>query len=93
MPETPKIIKDETNLLFFWEKHGSMDYFKSVAHPKLFIATKQEKLVHMASGPPSITDFQNPENNLVLSNLLQDRPESLMATKLAVIKSNYGLQM
>nr|Q865X7.1 RecName: Full=Interleukin-1 alpha; Short=IL-1 alpha; Flags: Precursor [Lama glama]BAC75382.1 interleukin 1 alpha [Lama glama] len=58
MPETPKIIKDETNLLFFWEKHGSMDYFKSVAHPKLFIATKQEKLVHMASGPPSITDFQ-----------------------------------
>ncbi|XP_065785252.1 interleukin-1 alpha [Muntiacus reevesi] len=58
MPETPKIIKDETNLLFFWEKHGSMDYFKSVAHPTLFIATKQEKLVHMASGPPSITDFQ-----------------------------------
>ncbi|EPY82043.1 Interleukin-1 alpha [Camelus dromedarius] len=62
MPETPKTITDETNLLFFWEKHGSKDYFKSAAHPKLFIATKQEELVHMAKGLPSITDFQILEN-------------------------------
>ncbi|XP_058539308.1 interleukin-1 alpha [Neofelis nebulosa] len=58
MPETPKIIRDETNLLFFWERHGSKNYFKSVAHPKLFIATREEKLVHMARGLPSVTDFQ-----------------------------------
>uniref|UniRef100_A0A8C9JM62 Interleukin-1 n=1 Tax=Panthera tigris altaica TaxID=74533 RepID=A0A8C9JM62_PANTA len=58
MPETPKTIRDETNLLFFWERHGSKNYFKSVAHPKLFIATREEKLVHMARGLPSVTDFQ-----------------------------------
>ncbi|XP_019681731.3 interleukin-1 alpha isoform X2 [Leopardus geoffroyi] len=58
MPETPKTIRDETNLLFFWERHGSKNYFKSVAHPKLFIATQEEKLVHMARGLPSVTDFQ-----------------------------------
>nr|AAC39255.1 interleukin-1 alpha [Equus caballus] len=62
MPDTPKTIKDETNLLFFWERHGSKNYFKSVAHPKLFIATKQGKLVHMARGQPSITDFQILDN-------------------------------
>uniref|UniRef100_A0A8D1PR11 Interleukin-1 n=1 Tax=Sus scrofa TaxID=9823 RepID=A0A8D1PR11_PIG len=62
LPETPKTIKDETSLLFFWEKHGNMDYFKSAAHPKLFIATRQEKLVHMAPGLPSVTDFQILEN-------------------------------
>ncbi|XP_023985635.1 interleukin-1 alpha [Physeter macrocephalus] len=64
MPETPKTIKDETNLLFFWEKHGTIHYFKSVAHPKLYFATKQEKLVHLARGLPSITDFQILENQL-----------------------------
>ncbi|XP_029793658.1 interleukin-1 alpha [Suricata suricatta] len=59
MPETPKIIKDETNLLFFWERHGTKNYFKSVAYPKFFIATQEENLpVHLASGLPSITDFQ-----------------------------------
>ncbi|XP_016057272.1 PREDICTED: interleukin-1 alpha [Miniopterus natalensis] len=58
MPETPKTITDETNLLFFWETHGTKEYFESVAYPKLFIATRQEKPVHMASGPPSIIDFQ-----------------------------------
>ncbi|XP_072623240.1 interleukin-1 alpha isoform X3 [Vulpes vulpes] len=57
MPETPKTIRDETNLLFFWERHGSKHYFKSVAQPKLFIATQERKLVHMARGQPSITDF------------------------------------
>lgn len=62
MPETPKAIKDETNLLFLWESHGTKNYFKSVAQPKLFIATKQEQLVHMARGQPSITDFQILEN-------------------------------
>ncbi|XP_039707579.1 interleukin-1 alpha [Pteropus medius] len=62
MPETPKAIKDETNLLFLWESHGTKNYFKSVAQPKLFIATKQEHLVHMARGQPSITDFQILEN-------------------------------
>ncbi|XP_059044346.1 interleukin-1 alpha [Mustela lutreola] len=58
MPETPKTIKDETNLLFFWERHGTKNYFTSVAQPKLFIATQERKLVHMAKGQPSITDFQ-----------------------------------
>uniref|UniRef100_A0A8C0MK60 Interleukin-1 n=2 Tax=Canis lupus familiaris TaxID=9615 RepID=A0A8C0MK60_CANLF len=58
MPETPKTIRDETNLLFFWERHGSKHYFKSVAQPKLFIATQERKLVHMARGQPSITDFR-----------------------------------
>ncbi|XP_057597690.1 interleukin-1 alpha [Hippopotamus amphibius kiboko] len=62
LPETPKTIKDETNLLFFWENHGSMDYFKSVSHPMLYIATKQDKLVHLARGLPSTTDFQILEN-------------------------------
>lgn len=62
MPETPKTITDETNLLFFWESRGSKDYFESVAHPKLFIATKQEYQVHMASGNPSIIDLQIVEN-------------------------------
>ncbi|KAB0393700.1 hypothetical protein E2I00_001343 [Balaenoptera physalus] len=62
MPEIPKTIKDETNLLFFWEEHGTMCYFKSVANSKLYLATKQEKLVHLARGPPSITDFQMSEN-------------------------------
>ncbi|XP_007446080.1 PREDICTED: interleukin-1 alpha [Lipotes vexillifer] len=58
MPETPQTIKDETNLLFFLERTGSMSNFKSVAHPKLYFATKQEKRVHLARGPPSNTDFQ-----------------------------------
>ncbi|XP_070284614.1 interleukin-1 alpha [Myotis yumanensis] len=62
LPETPKVITDETNLLFFWEPQGSKDYFESVAHPKLFIATKQEYQVHMASGHPSIIDLQILEN-------------------------------
>ncbi|XP_054431509.1 interleukin-1 alpha [Pteronotus mesoamericanus] len=62
MPETPKTIKDETNILFFWETHGSKNYFESVAYPNFFIATKQDGLVHMASGQPSITDFQILEN-------------------------------
>ncbi|XP_030693244.1 interleukin-1 alpha [Globicephala melas] len=58
MPETPQTIKDETDLLFLWSNHGSMQHFKSVAHPKLYFATKGEKLVHLARGPPSIIDFQ-----------------------------------
>lgn len=62
MPETPKAIQDETNLLFFWESHGTKNYFNSVAQPKLFIATKQDQLVHMATGLPSNTDFQILEN-------------------------------
>ncbi|XP_058390648.1 interleukin-1 alpha [Diceros bicornis minor] len=62
MPETPKTIKDETDLLFFWERYGTKSYFRSVAHPELFIATKQGKLVHMARGQPSITDFQILDN-------------------------------
>ncbi|XP_062935108.1 interleukin-1 alpha [Cynocephalus volans] len=63
IPETPKVITDgETNILFFWESYGTKNYFKSVTHPTLFIATKQEDLVHMARGQPSITDFQIVEN-------------------------------
>ncbi|XP_019518409.1 PREDICTED: interleukin-1 alpha [Hipposideros armiger] len=62
MPETPKVIKDETNLLFFLEGHGTKNYFESVTHPTLFIATKQEHPVHMARGQPSITDFEILEN-------------------------------
>ncbi|KAM7078276.1 interleukin-1 alpha [Molossus nigricans] len=58
MPETPKTITDETNLLFFWDIHGTKNYFESVAHPNLFLATKQEQPVHMASGQPSNTDFE-----------------------------------
>lgn len=37
---------------------------KSVAHPKLFIATKQEKLVHMASGRPRSLTFRYWKNSL-----------------------------
>ncbi|XP_073906372.1 interleukin-1 alpha isoform X2 [Castor canadensis] len=59
MPETPKTITEsESNLLFFWETHGTKNYFTSAAHPELFIATNEETLVHMAKGLPSITDFQ-----------------------------------
>uniref|UniRef100_G1QMS9 Interleukin-1 n=1 Tax=Nomascus leucogenys TaxID=61853 RepID=G1QMS9_NOMLE len=59
MPEIPKTITgSETNLLFFWETHGTKNYFTSVAHPNLFIATKQDYWVCLAGGPPSITDFQ-----------------------------------
>ncbi|XP_053445925.1 interleukin-1 alpha [Nycticebus coucang] len=59
MPETPKIITDgETNLLFFWETFGTKNYFTSVAQPTLYLATKQDNLVHLAKGPPSTTDFQ-----------------------------------
>ncbi|XP_008055299.1 interleukin-1 alpha [Carlito syrichta] len=63
MPETPKIITDsETNLLFFWETHGTKNYFASVAHPQLLIGTKQEDLVQLARGLPFITDFQIIDN-------------------------------
>uniref|UniRef100_A0A2K6NJ18 Interleukin-1 n=1 Tax=Rhinopithecus roxellana TaxID=61622 RepID=A0A2K6NJ18_RHIRO len=63
MPEIPKTITgSETNLLFFWETHGTKNYFTSVAHPNLFIATKQDYWVCLARGPPSITDFQILEN-------------------------------
>ncbi|XP_054978196.1 interleukin-1 alpha [Sorex araneus] len=55
--ETPKTIRDETNILFIRENSGSVSYFKSVAYPDLYIATKQDHFVHMAKGPPSITDF------------------------------------
>ncbi|KAM9585196.1 interleukin-1 alpha isoform 2-T2 [Trichechus inunguis] len=58
MPETPKVITDETNLLFLWENHGIMHYFRSVAHPELFIATKDEERVHLARGEPSTIDFK-----------------------------------
>uniref|UniRef100_A0A8D2AWS5 Interleukin-1 n=1 Tax=Sciurus vulgaris TaxID=55149 RepID=A0A8D2AWS5_SCIVU len=61
MPETPKTIKEgenDLNLIFFWERHGNMNYFTSAAHPELLIATKVDSLVHMARGPPSTTDFQ-----------------------------------
>uniref|UniRef100_A0A2K6FGM6 Interleukin-1 n=2 Tax=Propithecus coquereli TaxID=379532 RepID=A0A2K6FGM6_PROCO len=59
IPETPKTITgDDTNILFFWETHGSKNYFTSAAQPQLFIATKQNNVVHMARGLPSMTDFQ-----------------------------------
>ncbi|XP_003417445.1 interleukin-1 alpha [Loxodonta africana] len=58
MPETPKVIIDETNLLFLWENHGIMHYFRSMAHPELFIATKNEERVHLARGQPSTIDFK-----------------------------------
>ncbi|XP_004686157.1 PREDICTED: interleukin-1 alpha [Condylura cristata] len=60
MSARPKIIKgqtDETSLLFFWETHGTKNYFKSVANPTLYLATKQDELVHLARGQPSDTDF------------------------------------
>uniref|UniRef100_A0A8D2CND4 Interleukin-1 n=1 Tax=Sciurus vulgaris TaxID=55149 RepID=A0A8D2CND4_SCIVU len=62
MPETPKTIKEgenDLNLIFFWERHGNMNYFTSAAHPELLIATKVDSLVHMARGPPRRTDFQD----------------------------------
>ncbi|XP_006876502.1 PREDICTED: interleukin-1 alpha [Chrysochloris asiatica] len=62
MPETPKVITDETNLLFSWETQKSMHYFRSVAHPQLFIATKNEERVHLATGEPSVIDFRILEN-------------------------------
>ncbi|XP_037662806.1 interleukin-1 alpha [Choloepus didactylus] len=63
MPETPKIITgDDTNLLFFWESYGTRHYFRSVTHPELYMATKEEEQVHMARGQPSVTDFKIWEN-------------------------------
>ncbi|XP_032099555.1 interleukin-1 alpha [Sapajus apella] len=63
MPEIPKTITgSETNLLFFWETQGTKSYFRSVAHPDLLIATMQDSLVCLATGPPFITDFQILEN-------------------------------
>ncbi|XP_054557819.1 interleukin-1 alpha-like isoform X2 [Talpa occidentalis] len=56
MSETPRMIKQETaeaSLLFFWESHGSKNYFKSVANPTLYLATKENELVHLARGQPS----------------------------------------
>lgn len=59
MGEIPKTITGgDTNLIFFWESHRDMNYFTSAAHPELLIATKQDSLVHMARGLPSLTDFQ-----------------------------------
>ncbi|XP_007957590.1 interleukin-1 alpha [Orycteropus afer afer] len=58
MPETPRVITDETNLLFLWENHGMMHYFRSVTHPELYIATKYEERVHLAKGEPSVIDFK-----------------------------------
>lgn len=59
MPETPKTITgSDTNLIFFWESHSGMNYFTSAAYPELLMATKVESVVHMARGPPSMTDFQ-----------------------------------
>ncbi|KAM6180298.1 interleukin-1 alpha [Erethizon dorsatum] len=58
MPETPKIITgDNINLIFFWERQKSHNYFRSAANPQLFFATKVNDMVHMAKGLPSITDF------------------------------------
>ncbi|ELW51474.1 interleukin-1 alpha [Tupaia chinensis] len=63
MSEIPKTITDgQINLLFFWESNGTKSYFKSVANPELLIATKQNDIVHMARGQPSITDFDILEN-------------------------------
>ncbi|KAM6178272.1 interleukin-1 alpha [Rhynchocyon petersi] len=58
MPTTPKVITDETNLLFLWEHYGNSDYFRSLAYPDLFIATKEEDRVHLAKGEPSTIDFR-----------------------------------
>lgn len=59
MPETPKTISgSDTDLIFFWESQRGMNYFTSAAHPELLMATKVESAVHMARGPPSMTDFQ-----------------------------------
>ncbi|XP_023374616.1 interleukin-1 alpha [Otolemur garnettii] len=58
LPQIPRtIMGDDTNLLFFWETVGSRHYFTSVAHPTLYLATKQDNPVHLATGPPSSTDF------------------------------------
>lgn len=46
MPETPKTIKEESNLLFFWERYGKKDYFTSAAHSKLLLTPIEGKLVH-----------------------------------------------
>ncbi|KAG8509672.1 Interleukin-1 alpha [Galemys pyrenaicus] len=53
---TTKTISD-TKLLFLWDMYGTKSYFKSVANPNLFLATKQGDLVHMAHGEPSGIDF------------------------------------
>lgn len=59
IPETPKLITgSETDLIFFWKKISSKNYFTSAAFPELSIATKEQSQVHLARGPPSITDFQ-----------------------------------
>ncbi|XP_055983275.1 interleukin-1 alpha [Sorex fumeus] len=55
--ETPKTIREETNILFIMENYGSTSCFKSVAYPDLYIATKEDHFVHMAKGHPSLVDF------------------------------------
>ncbi|EDL80162.1 interleukin 1 alpha, isoform CRA_b [Rattus norvegicus] len=59
IPETPKLITgSETDLIFFWEKINSKNYFTSAAFPELLIATKEQSQVHLARGLPSMIDFQ-----------------------------------
>ncbi|XP_075418779.1 interleukin-1 alpha [Tenrec ecaudatus] len=67
MPEMPKVVQENNNLLFFWKLVGNHSYFKSAAYPDLFLATKGEDLVHLARGLPSITEFKSPELHTVLS--------------------------
>ncbi|XP_037383707.1 interleukin-1 alpha-like isoform X1 [Talpa occidentalis] len=60
MSETPGMIKQETaeaSLLFFWESDDLKSFFKSVANPTLYLATKENELVHLARGKPSSVDF------------------------------------
>lgn len=59
IPETPKFITgSETDLIFFWERINSKNYFTSAAFPELLIATKEQSQVHLARGLPSMIDFQ-----------------------------------
>ncbi|XP_006903202.1 PREDICTED: interleukin-1 alpha-like [Elephantulus edwardii] len=58
LPETPKVITNKTNLIFLWENYGTMYYFRSLAYPDLYLATKEDDWVHLAQGEPSIIDFR-----------------------------------
>lgn len=59
MPDRPRIITGtDTNLIFFWKTTGSNSTFESAAYPEMLLATKEQSLVHIAKGLPSMTDFQ-----------------------------------
>ncbi|XP_012861441.1 interleukin-1 alpha [Echinops telfairi] len=61
MPEMPKVVPEDSDLLFLVERVGNHSYFRSAAYPDLFLATRDEGLVHLARGLPSIIDFKPPE--------------------------------